>query len=171
MSNSAPDRPHDPILDVIAEFSEVFTFIRTRWTGYTEQLHPDLSGGSIFVLQTILRKGPITATEISHRLRMDKALISRQVALLRKLELVDAQPASEDRRVMLLTGTDLARTRLDEVRAKMADEYRQRFDSWDPAEIETLFEMLHRFNRGSDGFASPDSPAARCTPPHESKTD
>ena len=48
------DHPHDPILDVIAEFSETFSFIRTRWTEFTEQLHPELSGGSIFVLQVII---------------------------------------------------------------------------------------------------------------------
>ena len=160
------DHPHDPILDVIAEFSETFSFIRTRWTEFTEQLHPELSGGSIFVLQVILKKGPITATEIGHRLRMDKAMISRQVALLRKLELVDAQAAAEDRRVTLLTGTELARTRLDEVRSQMSEQYRQRFADWGAEDIVQLRDLLRRFNGSADFFEDSASPSARCTPGH-----
>lgn len=166
MTKPEREHPHDPILDVIAEFTESFAFIRTRWTEFTEQLHPELSGGSIFVLQLILKKGPITATEIGHRLRMDKAMISRQVTLLRKLGLVDTQPAAEDRRVALLTGTELARTMLVEVRSQMADQYRQRFADWDAEDIVRLRELLHQFNGTADFFEDRSSPSARCTPAH-----
>lgn len=164
MTSSERDHPHDTVLDVIAEFSEVFAFVRSRWAGYTEQIHPELANGSLFVLQLILRKGPISATELGHRLRMDKATISRQVALLRKLELVDTQPAAEDRRVTLLTGTELARTRLAEVRGKMSEDYRRRFEGWQTEELDQLYELLHRFNRSSDELESVASPSARCTP-------
>ena len=166
MTRPERDHPHDPILGVIAEFTETFSFIRTRWTEFTQQLHPELSGGSIFVLQVILKKGPITATEIGHRLRMDKAMISRQVALLRKLGLVDTQPAAEDRRVALLTGTELAHTRLSEVRSQMSEQYRQRFAGWEVEDIVQLRDLLHRFNGSAEFFEDPASPSARGTPGH-----
>jgi DNA-binding MarR family transcriptional regulator len=160
---TSPAHPHDPTLDVIAEFTEVFAFIRSRWTDYSVQIHPELSGGSIFVLQTIVRKGPITATEIAHRLLMDKGMISRQVTLLKRLELIEARPAASDRRVTLLTGTALAQTRLGDVRGQMAEEYRRRFAGWDDAELGQLRDMLRRFNGSAEAFDLPDSPAARCT--------
>lgn len=166
MTKPEREHPHDPVIDVIAEFSELLTFIRTRWTEFSAQIHPELAGGSTFILQMIMKKGPITATELGHRLRMDKAMISRQVSQLRKLGLVESELAAEDRRVTLLTGTELARTRLDEVRGKMSQQYQQRFDGWKPEEIVALRDLLHRFNSGSDFFTEFESPAVRCTPEH-----
>mgnify|MGYP003453477897 FL=1 len=153
------------IAEIIAEFSQVFAFARTRWARYAEDVHPDLRGVGMMVLQTVLRKGPITATELSQMLDMDKAVVSRQVSKLRELGFIEAEPAAEDRRVFLLTPSSTARAALDELHAQTADAYQQRFEGWRGEELEHLRSALHRFNGAAPTGA--DGPARRCARPHE----
>lgn len=162
----APTLPSndDMIAEIIAEFSQVFAFARTRWARYAEDVHPELRGVGMMVLQTILRKGPITATELSQLLDMDKAVVSRQVSKLRDLEFIDAQPAAEDRRVILLSPSPAARSALDELHAQTSDAYGQRFAGWQGEELEQLRAALHRFNGAGP---SPQGPASRCARPQE----
>jgi len=148
------------IAEIIAEFAEVFAFARTRWARYAEEVHPELRGVGMMVLQVILRKGPITATELGQMLDMDKAVVSRQVAKLRELELVDATPSEEDRRVVLLAGSARAQSLLEELQHRNAWEYGQRFAGWDDVELESLRSALHRFNGA--GAETADGPAKRC---------
>ena len=137
---------YDGISEIIAEFSEVFAFARTRWARYAEEVDPELKGVGIMVLQLILRKGPISATGISQLLDMDKAMVSRQIAKLRDLELVDTRAAAEDRRVLLLTASAKAEELLGAIRQKWAHAYHERFADWSPGELDQLRASLHRFN-------------------------
>ena len=75
------------IPEIIAEFSQVFAAAKSRWARYAEEVHPELRGPGMMILQTILRRGPITATGLGSMLDMDKAMVSRQVAKLRGLGL------------------------------------------------------------------------------------
>ena len=160
-SETAPNGTnHDGISDIIAEFSEVFTFARTRWARYAEEVDPELKGVGIMMLQVIQRKGPISATGISQLLNMDKAMVSRQIAKLRELELVDTRAAEEDRRVLLLTPSAKAEELLSAIRQKWAHSYHERFAGWSPDELEQLRASLHRFNASasSEPPLTPRSP-------------
>lgn len=132
--------------EIIAEFSEVFAFARTRWTKYAEEIHPALKGVGMMMLQTILRRGPVTATELSQVLDMDKATVSRQVARLRELDLVDAEASAEDRRVLLLTTSATAQETLARVRSRTAHDYHERLADWSTDDLERFRDTLRRFN-------------------------
>ncbi|MBK0421656.1 winged helix-turn-helix transcriptional regulator [Leucobacter sp. CSA2] len=150
------------ITEIISEFSEIFTFARTRWARYAEGVHPELRGVGLMVLQLILKKGPVTATEISQMLDMDKATVSRQVANLREMDLVVAEPAAEDKRVTLLTPSPLAQEQFVKIRIAWAESYHERFSDWSMDDLEVLKLGLHRFNTASTDPAV-DGPAARCS--------
>lgn len=165
-----PMRDDELIPQIIAEFSEVFAFARTRWSHYAEEVHPELRGVGIMVLQTILRKGPVTATGIGQMLDMDKAVVSRQVSRLRELELIEAEPAEEDRRVILLTPSAHAETLIAELRMRNAEAYRERFDGWTPEELRSLRTALHRFNGAAPALQA-DGPARRCAREHRGDGD
>lgn len=159
--NESPALANDQtVASVIAEFSQVFAFARTRWARYAEEVDPGLRGVGMMVLQTILRRGPVTATELSQLLDMDKSVVSRQVATLRGLDLVEAEAAAEDRRVILLTATPDAETTVDRLLAQTSRDYQARFVDWSDADLQTLNELLQRFNRSSGAVV--DSPAHRC---------
>lgn len=151
----------DIISEIISEFSEVFAFSRSRWSKYAEGMHSELSGVGMMVLQFILRKGPLTATGLSQFLDMDKSMVSRQVAKLRELGFIDATPAPEDGRVMLLTASASAEEILGRIREQWARAYRERFEGWNPSELEALRTGLQRFNATADDGRT-DGPAVRC---------
>ena len=152
----------DIVGGIISEFSEAFAFSRSRWARYANEVSSEISGVSMIVLQIVFRRGPITATGIGHWLEMDKSLVSRQVAKLRELGLVEATESPEDRRVQLLTVSAQATELLNGVRERWSNSYRERFADWSPAELEALRAGLHRFNQVAEG-APADGPAARCS--------
>lgn len=160
-----PVHDDEVISQIITEFSEVFAFARTRWSNYAEEVHPDLRGIGMIVLQTIVRKGPVTATGLVQMLDMDKAVVSRQVSRLRDLGLIEATPAEEDRRVNLLTPSPRAEALLTELRARNAIAYQERFDGWSPEQLVTLRDALHRFNSSAPELRA-DGPARRCAREH-----
>lgn len=152
------------ILDIIAEFSDAFALARRRWARLAEETHPDLRGAAVLVLQVIARKGPVTATGISHQLDMDKATVSRLVSQLRELGFVETEAAAEDRRVTLLTATASGITTIESMRGRAAEDYHARFEAWDEAALEQLRAGLHRYNAFVPETA--DGPAKRCAQEH-----
>ena len=151
------------VAEIIGEFSHLFASARTRWTRYAEEIHPELRGPGMMLLQTILRQGPITATTLGSILDMDKAMVSRQVTKLRALGLVDAREAESDRRVILLTASSAAQTALESMHARTSHDYRIRFEEWSDEELTQLHTLLHRFNVSADDLHSEQGgPARRC---------
>lgn len=160
------DAPRDDrIAQIISEFSEVFAFARSHWASYAQEVDSELKGVGMMVLQLVFKKGPVTATGLGQMLDMDKAVVSRQIAKLRELGLVDAEPAAEDRRVVLLTTTPRAVELLERIRARWAHAYHERFADWSPEDLEGLREGLHRFNASAHDIRV-DGPAGRCTRGH-----
>ncbi len=137
------------IADIITEFAQVFAFARTRWAGYAEQVHPDLKGLSMMMLQTIKRRDAVTATELAQILHTDKAVVSRQVAKLRELGFIEATADEADRRVLRLTVTPVAEQALERMRESSSAAYHERFAGWNSEELGQLRVLLHRFNSAS----------------------
>lgn len=144
------DPTDDTVVGIIGEFSEVFSFVRSRSARYAKQIHPDLKNSGIFVLHTVLRSEPITATELAQRLEMDKAMVSRQVTLLRSLGLVETEPDPNDRRSTLLRSTEQSRAKVTELRRQMGADYRARFTDWSPEDLSALRDSLRRFNDAAE---------------------
>lgn len=138
------------ISEVVAEFGQVHAFARARWVRYAEQIHPDLRGVGVIMLQTISRKGPVTATELAQLLSMDKALVSRQVSKLREVGLIESRHDEADRRSVFLTATELGKSALMGLHQQLSDAYSQRLKGWSESDIELLTSLLHRFNAADD---------------------
>lgn len=134
------------IRQVISELSEIFTFIRATWQAQVLNIHPELTRGALPVLLAIIRQAPITATELSCQLGLDKTMVSKLVTQLRTLDLVETEVSAEDRRVTLLSCTPFARERLELARRHIAEEYRARFEGWEDDEVSAFVDAVHRFN-------------------------
>lgn len=147
MTETARD---DSIAEIITEFSQVFAFVRMRWARYAEDTHPDLRGIGLMMLQVIMRKGPITATEIATMLALDKAVVSRQLSSLRAIGFIESTPSEEDRRVTLITASSRARKTIAELQKRSAEDYRVRFNGWDDTDLASLQWLLHRFNAAAE---------------------
>lgn len=104
------------------------------------------------LLVLIERVGPIGVVELADRVGRDHTTVSRQVAKLESLELVERRVGAVDRRVReaVVTAKGQAMTdAVDQARDRMGAAI---FAEWDEAELETLVRLMRRFaddlNRG-----------------------
>lgn len=112
-----------------------------------------LDGALFPLLVGIERFGPIGVVDLADRAGRDYTTVSRQVAKLESLGLVERRAGATDRRVReaVVTGKGKAMTgRLDEARARLG---RSVFASWDTHDVDELVRLLGKF-----AMAVKDSP-------------
>lgn len=97
------------------------------------------------LLVLVERLGPIGVVELADRVGRDYTTVSRQVAKLETLGLVDRQESATDRRVREAVVTEKGKAltdRIDEARAKMGMAI---FASWDTQDVEDLVRLMVKF--------------------------
>lgn len=100
------------------------------------------------LLLGIERFGPIGVVDLADRAGRDHTTVSRQVAKLESLGLVERQADANDRRVRnaIVTARGKAMTgEVDAARMRMAHAL---FEGWDDADIEQLSRLMRRFADG-----------------------
>lgn len=98
------------------------------------------------LLVLVERRGPIGVVELADRVGRDYTTVSRQVAKLETLGLVDRQESATDRRVREAVVTEKGKAltdRIDEARAKMGMAI---FASWDAQDVEDLVRLMVKFS-------------------------
>lgn len=112
------------------------------------------------LLVLVERLGPIGVVELADRVGRDYTTVSRQVAKLEGLGLVQRQDNPNDRRVRdaVVTKDGKAMTdRVDKARSKIGQAI---FASWDPDDVATLVRLMRKFSEDIKNAASPDSNAS-----------
>jgi len=97
------------------------------------------------LLVLIERLGPIGVVELADRVGRDYTTVSRQMAKLDELGLVDRRDSAADKRVReaLVTSEGKAMTdRIDAARERIG---RSIFASWDEQDIDDLARLMRRF--------------------------
>lgn len=150
MTSKAAQAPAAERQDLYASAEqELFSLIALTARAKRElaaRLGNQLTPGYLPVLGTILRSQRITQSEICERLLVDKATLSRMVAKLEQLELVEREVDTEDRRVFHLMPTELAVQRWHECFHGWRTELRSRMSNWNDEDMSTLIDLLSRLN-------------------------
>ncbi|MDK4721632.1 MarR family winged helix-turn-helix transcriptional regulator [Rhizobium sp. CNPSo 3968] len=97
------------------------------------------------LLVLVERLGPIGVVELADRVGRDYTTVSRQVAKLENLGLVDRQESTQDRRIReaVITGQGKAMTdRVDAARERIGLAI---FANWDERDIEDLVRLMRKF--------------------------
>jgi DNA-binding MarR family transcriptional regulator len=97
------------------------------------------------LLVVIERRGPIGVVELAERVGRDYTTVSRQVAKLESLGLVERQRGTDDRRLREAMVTRKGKTMTDAV-----DKARERlvgamFAIWDDRDVEELVRLMRKF--------------------------
>ncbi len=111
------------------------------------QLHPDLDGAAFGLLALLQDAGPLRAGDLVARLGLDKSTVSRQVASLVALGLVDRRADPDDGRAQVLTPSSEGAARLAQIRTARRERWESDLGDWPPSDVATLAELLHRLNR------------------------
>lgn len=131
---------HGALLDILIVMNRPERdedLIRTAGIELDRALFPLLVG--------IERFGPIGVVDLAARAGRDYTTVSRQVAKLASLGLVERRESAADRRVREAVATPKGRAmtqRIDQAREKIG---RAIFASWDAQDIDDLARLMRRF--------------------------
>lgn len=111
------------------------------------------------LLVLVERRGPIGVVELADRVGRDYTTVSRQVAKLESLGLVDRQESATDRRIheAVVTAKGKAMTdRVDEARTRIGQSI---FAKWDKQDVEDLVRLMRKFADDIKADPSPEPPS------------
>ena len=111
------------------------------------ELHPDLDGAAYGLLALLEDAGPLRASDLVLRLGLDKSTVSRQVASLVELGLVDRAADPDDGRAQVLTPSAEGSARLLRIRAARRARWESDLAGWPADDVATLAVLLERLNR------------------------
>ena len=154
MSTTSPTTGLEPrrteavsgLFDALLEFSRS---VRARGSDWAT-LSDDLSRGDLVTLGVVGVHEAIRPGHIAAKLGVDPSVVSRQLAGLHRLELVERGTDPADRRAELISLTAAGHERLREARRTMCAALGERLDHWDvdqvvqaTAVVEDLGRRLH----------------------------
>ena len=115
------------LFDALIRFSRS---LKARGGDWSNVAH-DLTRGDIVTLGVVSAHGSIRPGHIAAKLAVDASVVSRQLAGLHRLGLVERGPDPDDRRAELITLTTAGETRLGEARQVLCQALAERLDHWD----------------------------------------
>jgi DNA-binding MarR family transcriptional regulator len=136
----------DTMRDLEQEVSVMIRRIRRVIGVRAREVHESLQPASYLILSYVVESGPVRASSIVEVFDIDKGAISRQVAHLIDLGLVERTPDPDDGRATLLSVTDEGTRRMKDVgdhRRKLVNE---RLSDWSEKELTTFVSDLARYN-------------------------
>lgn len=110
------------------------------------ELHPDLDGSAFGLLALLQDLGPLRAGNLVARLGQDKSTVSRQMAKLVELGLVERTADPVDGRAQLLAPSPDGTARLARIRAARRERWEADLSDWPTDDVATLADLLARIN-------------------------
>ncbi len=111
------------------------------------ELHRDLDGAAYGLLVLLDDAGPLRASDVVLRLGLDKSTVSRQVASLVDLGMVDRAADPADGRAQVLSTSAEGHRRLSELRDARRARWEADLADWPTEDVATLAVLLNRLNR------------------------
>ncbi|WP_295957191.1 MarR family transcriptional regulator [Rhodoferax sp.] len=112
------------------------------------------------LLVLVERLGPIGVVELADRVGRDYTTVSRQVAKLESLGLVDRQASASDRRIRAAVVTESGKAMTDRVDAARDRMGQAIFATWDARDVADLVRLMRKFANDIQGEA-PTAPESR----------
>lgn len=114
------------------------------------EVHPGLEPAAYALLLRVEELGSVRLTDLAHFYGVGKPTVSRQLALMQKLGLVERVEDASDRRSAKLSLTENGTIRLANARKARRKRFGGLLDGWDPADVTRFGELLAQFNRMQD---------------------
>ena len=109
-------------------------------------LHKDLDGAAYGLLALLQDAGPLRASDLVGRLGLDKSTVSRQVATLVDLGLVERTADPADGRAQVLTPSAEGSARLARIPTVRRARWEADLADWPASDVAALGELLARLN-------------------------
>jgi DNA-binding MarR family transcriptional regulator len=146
VSGSRPVDQHEAFVRLEREIGLLLRRSRAISARLARELHPDLDGAAYGLLALLQDTGPLRASTLVTRLGLDKSTVSRQLASLVDLGLVDRAPDPVDGRAQVLTPSAEGSARLSRIRDARRARWESDMADWPQEDVERLGELLRRLN-------------------------
>ena len=120
--------------------------VRRQSAANARAIHPELQPTAYAVLLYVLEQEPARAAHIVDDLGIDKGAVSRQIAQLERLGLIERTTDPLDGRAQTLVVSDLGRRRIDALQEERRSVFAGRLASWTAPELVQFAERLNRYN-------------------------
>ncbi|WP_243658764.1 MarR family winged helix-turn-helix transcriptional regulator [Tamaricihabitans halophyticus] len=130
------------------ELSVLFARARSFSLSIAAEVHPELDSAAYALLVRLSDIEPVRAAEVVDKSGLDKSTVSRQIARLEELSLIERVIDPTDGRARLVQLTEAGRERLTAVRARRSQRLRDTFTSWSTADASEFGRLLGKFNTG-----------------------
>ena len=128
------------------ELVMMFRRARNVSTSVAAEVHPDLDPASYSLLLMVDDAGSLRGMDVADRTGLDKSTVSRQIATLVELELLERVPDPDDGRARRIQLSESGHARLAEVRAQRRQHLREQFASWSTRDLQDLARLLGKLN-------------------------
>jgi DNA-binding MarR family transcriptional regulator len=132
--------------EVESNVTALYQAAKSRVKSLAARYHEKLGPIGFGVLRFVFEHEPVRAGDVAAALGLDKSAVSRQITMLREMDLLDIEPDPADGRASLLLPSDKARQAQVTFRAESSGEYERILASWPTEDIATLARLLERFN-------------------------
>ncbi|MGJ7440940.1 MarR family winged helix-turn-helix transcriptional regulator [Aquipuribacter sp. MA13-6] len=145
-SPASPDPGLRPVERVEAEVGVLLRRARRFSAQIARDVHPDVEPGAYGILVRLASTGGERLTDVAAAFGVGKPTVSRQVAVLERLRLLDRSPDPLDARAQVLRLTPEGAERLDRARTARRGRFRELLRQWPEDDVTALADLLHRFN-------------------------
>ncbi|MGY1830557.1 MarR family winged helix-turn-helix transcriptional regulator [Geodermatophilus sp. SYSU D01180] len=159
MTSTRPEQQHESFVRLEREIGLLLRRSRAISARLARELHPDLDGAAYGLLALLADAGPLRASDLVTRLGLDKSTVSRQVASLVALGMVDREPDPADGRAQVLTPSPEGAARLARIREARRERWEADLSGWPAEDVAQLGELLARFNRLGEAREAGDAAA------------
>ncbi|WP_043442092.1 MULTISPECIES: MarR family winged helix-turn-helix transcriptional regulator [Arthrobacter] len=144
----AGDVEFDRAIEVLEEQTSVL-WRRERTTSHAlaKHVHPDMEPAAYGILTLLQREGSLRATDIALSIGVGKPSVSRQLAGLERLGLVNRELDPHDARSQRVVLTPLGQQQLAAAQSGRRTAFTALMRSWRPEDVEVLGTLIARLNR------------------------
>lgn len=140
------DTPTDPVARIESELGLLLRRARASAERMARVVHPDLDPSAYPLLVQIERDPDVRASELADHIGVGRGTMSRQLARLEQLRLIERRPDPEDSRGQLIRVTGEGARRVDAAREARRGYLERALGGWAEDERGLLADQLHRLN-------------------------
>lgn len=137
---------NDAAASVERELALMFRRARKMSLTVATEVHPDLDPASYSLLLMIADSGSVRAMDVADRTGLDKSTVSRQVAALVALDLLERAPDPDDGRARLIQLSESGAQRLRQARERRSEKLRAEFAQWSTGDLVEFSRLLSKLN-------------------------
>ncbi|MCP2339530.1 MarR family winged helix-turn-helix transcriptional regulator [Actinomadura rupiterrae] len=126
------------------------TALARRARAVAGRTHPDLSLVAYSLLSHLNESGGCRAVDLADYFLLDKSTVSRQVAALERLGLVERHPDPAHARGQRLAPTEAGRELLDEAVQRRHEAITERLRDWSDGDLDRFARYLVRYNAAEE---------------------